>query len=172
MVVGECRVIALNLNPRSAVARGYRRCWTGRDGYRHCRLCVPKTQSGVDFGFGRLNCLFPRQNSLLFSLLAGKTGGAGRLLHCVASQPVRALEIFALMSREGPLLAGILRRVTCLWIPNLMVAAPGALNISTRRRHYSRFRENWAGDLVRSDWATGLPVRPMSIFRAIAGDGG
>ena len=30
------------------------------------RLCVPKTQSGVDFGFGRLNSLFPHPNSLFY----------------------------------------------------------------------------------------------------------
>jgi len=28
------------------------------------RLCVPKTSSGDDFGFGGLNSLFLRQNSL------------------------------------------------------------------------------------------------------------
>jgi hypothetical protein len=29
-------------------------------------LCVPKTSSGDDFGFGRQNSLFLHQNSLLY----------------------------------------------------------------------------------------------------------
>ena len=84
-------------------------------------------------------------------------------MHCVASQPVRALEIFALMSREGPLLAGILRRGTSLRIPNLALLVPVGPNISARRRHYSRFRENCSGDLVRSDWLTGLQSAAVSF---------
>ena len=98
------------------------------------------------------------QNSLLNSLLAGKTGRAGCHLHCVASQPVQALEIFHTKSLESLALAGFLPLAASLCVPNLIFFRPTVPKVSAHLRHYSRFLEKRVGDWVRLHCVTGLAV--------------
>jgi hypothetical protein len=49
------------------------------------------------------------QNSLLNSLIAGKSGGDGRDQHCNASQPFTASEKLAVWMAERPTIGGLLR---------------------------------------------------------------
>jgi hypothetical protein len=90
------------------------------------------------------------QNSLLNSLIAGKSHGDRRDQHCVASQ-VLPRSGDPLPNREkGPPMAGFDAPAISLYVPDRRFGRAKSRKISAGRREYSRFRETTARDLVRS----------------------
>jgi hypothetical protein len=84
---------------------------------------------------------------------------------CIVSQTVQSLEIFSLMSRESPPLAGLLLLGRSLWVPNLISLRPTVPKISAHLGHYGRFLEKRPRDSVRPYCVTGLPVQAVRTVR-------
>src|ERR1700690_3111559 len=92
-------------------------------------------------------------------------GRAGGYLHCCASQPVSSQEIFPIMSRESPPLAGFLPQAESLCVPNLIFNLVTVQKVSADIRRCGRFLEKRAGDWVRLHCVTALPVKTVLSVR-------
>jgi hypothetical protein len=90
------------------------------------------------------------ENSLLNSLIAGKSRGDGRDQHCVASQALPQTGCLPCFIEKSPQFAAFFAFRESLWVAKSALAALKFSKVSGHRPRNSRSRETAGGDTVRS----------------------